>query len=392
MGVQYDHAPGEHQEFFCQPQVAQGTMVRATAAGAFNALKLNTSYEQARIDRNDNRPTAGLVSRISGMRKVAWDCEGYLIPSGTAGTAPDMQDLFQSVFGTEAVNGGTSVVYSLSSSQTLQLNSIHRVAYPGGSGATALMMESLIDAWVNECKITFSGSDPHKVSFSGGAARLVQTLRAQLNGAMVTSATMVVDTAQESFAEVDSIVTVGANTNTGTGYRVTADASPSFTLEATLSAADDAVVAPYAPTPTLAGEPIAGILGSFTFNGGAIAVTGGEVVINNGLKPIEDQAFAVEVPDVVRGRRSVTGSFNMRVRADQLHALGIRKNSNFTAIDCALVLGTAAGSICTIDMDRCELGFSAVEFPEEGEATVSVPFVCLEGSRTTDNAISLTFT
>lgn len=392
MGVQYDHALGRAQAFFCMPQVTQGTMVRATGAGAFNALKLTTSYEQARVDRNDNRETAGLVSRISGMRKVTWDCEGYLIPSGAAGTAPDMQDLFQSVFGQETVNGGTSVVYSLSNTQALQLNTLQRVAYPGGAAQVPVMMETLIDAWVNEMKIAVSGADPVKVSFSGGAARLVQTLRTQLDGAMSSSATMVIDTTDATFIEVDSVVQVGSNTNTSTGYRVTADAAPSFTLEASLTAADNAVVAPFAPTPTLAGEPIAGILGSFTFGGATLPITACEVTVNNGLKPIEDQAFAVAVPDVIRGRRSVSGTFTMRVRADQLDALGIRKNSSFTVVDCALVLGSVAGSIVTIDMDRCELGFSGIEFPEDEEATVQVPFVCLEQSVTSGNAITLTFT
>jgi hypothetical protein len=394
MGITQEHALGRSQRFAIEAQSAMDTMVRATAAGGFNALKVSIDYAQARMDRNDNRDTAGLVSRTSGKRTISYEVEGYLIPSGTAGTAPDMQEFFQSGLGSETVNAGTSVVYGLSNTQAMQVNTLTRAAYPGGAGTFPVYMETLIGAWVNTTKFSFSGADEPRVAFSGGASRMVHTGRSQLNGAMVTSATMVLDNDRTALlVEQDSIIQVGANTNTGTGYRVTVDtARPSFTLETTQSAADDAAVVPYMPTPTLAGNPIAGILGAFTFDGGALQVVSGEVTIDNGVKPLDDFAFAVHVPDIIRGRRSVTGSFTMRVRADQLAALGIRKNSNFTAIDCQLVLGSVAGSICTIDMDRCELEFSAVDFPEDEEATVQVPFTCLEQNTTSANAITITFT
>jgi hypothetical protein len=393
MGIAQEHAPGLHQRFFAEPQTLLGTMVRATAAGAFNALKFTLGYTVDRMDRNDNRDTPGLVSRTTGMQKGTFSIDGYLIPSGTAGTAPDMQELFQSVFGTETIDPGVSVAYTLANTQAIQVLSLHRAAYPGGAGTVPVWMQSGVGAWVNECKISFSGAEEHKVSFSGGVQRVVETGRTTLNGAMVSSTTLIAATATGSLLMTDSIVQVAALTNTSTGYRVTVDtARPSFTIESAISADTASAVVPFAPTPTTAGVPVGGILTAFTFNGGSLDVISGEVVINKGLKPIEDQAGAAVVPDVIRGKRSVTGSFTIRLRADQMTALGLRRTNNFTALACSLVLGSVAGSITTITMPRCELEFSDVDFPEAEEATVTVPFTCLEESGTSANAITVTFT
>lgn len=385
MGIEQQHVRAHERSFFAMAQTDLDTMVRAASAGAVKILTFSAEYDQARSERKHNRATRGRRGAVSGQRTISWSLEKELIPSGAAGTAPDDQEFWQSAFGTETVNGGTSVVYSLSTTQAMQLLSIHDY-HPAG------VMQSLIGAWVDTLKIAGSGADPLKVSMTGGARRLVQTGRTTVDGAVTTSATVVVD--DEYQIEVDSIVQVGANTNTSTGYRVTANAAGSLTLEATLSVADAAAVVPFAPAETTAGTPLAGIDGSLTVLGAACPVTAWEVEVNNAMIPHDGEYGAVHVSDVSPGWRQVSGTFTFRLRRDLIGILSTRKNSDFAAQAVTIVCGGTAGRTLTISMPQVELGgvLKIDHADDGGPSTVTMSFVADESTDSANDAITATWT
>ena len=385
MGIENQHVRGHERRFFVQPQTTLDTMVRAASAGAVKILSFTAEYDQARNERKHNRATRGRRGAVSGQRTVSWSLEKELIPSGTAGTAPDDQDLWQSAFVIETVNGGTSVVYSLATTQAMQLLSIHDY-HPAG------VMQSLIGAWVDTLKIAGSGADPLRVSMTGGARRMVQTGRTTVDGIVTTSATVVVDGPLQ--VEVDSIVQVGANTNTSTGYRVSANAAGTLTLETTLSVADGADVVPFAPTETTVGTPLAGIDGSLTVLGAACPVTAWEVEVNNAMIPHDGEYGAVHVSDVSPGWRQVSGTFSFRLRRDLVPILQARKNGDFASQAITIVCGGTAGRTLTIAMPQVELnGVLKIEHADDGgPSTVTMGYVADDSADGTEDAITATWT
>lgn len=389
MGLAQLHALPRDQRFFCQPEVTPGTFVRATSTSAFKAKKFTTSYDQERMDRTDNRASRSLYERIDGKYKVDWEIEGYVLPSGTAGTAPDMEDLFQAGFGTETISASTSVTYGLNSTQSgRQLVSLTRWAQ--------IVMETMRGCNVNTVKLSGKGGDPFMVNFKGSAWGLCFTGSSTLNGAVVSSASNIVQTVDqynfEGHATFGSIVQLGSNTNGGTGYMVTSRSGATLTAEATSSSADGADVLPYAPSETCVGSPIGGIVGSLSVDSVSIPITGFEIELNNNDKLIDDENFVGGPTDIIPGMRSVTGSFDIRVRRDMTRYIGHRKNSSFATRDIALVMGSTAGRIVTVNIDYAEVKFSSLEFGDDDAATLNVPFVALASSSTAADEINVVFT
>ena len=385
MGIEQQHVRAHERRFFAQNQTTLDTMVRAASAGAVKILSFTAEYDQARNERRHNRATRGRRGAVSGQRTVSWSLEKELIPSGTAGTEPDDHQFWHASFGTETITGGTSVVYSLTTTQAMRLLSIHDY-HPAG------VMQSLIGAWVDTLKIAGSGADPLRVSMTGGARRMVQTGRTQVNGAVTTSATVIVDGPLQ--VEVDSIVQVGANTNTNTGYRVTANAAGTLTLETTLTVADNADVVPFVPTETTAGTPLAGIDGSLTVLGAACPVTAWEVEVNNAMIPHDGEYGAVHVSDVSPGWRQVSGTFSFRLRRDLIPILQARKNGDFASQAITIVCGGTAGRTLTIAMPQVELnGVLKIEHADDGgPSTVTMGYVADDSADGTENAITATWT
>ena len=315
--------------------------------------------------------------------------ESYVNPSGSAGTAPDLQEVWESAFGTETVSGGVSVAYTLASTQVVPIMSITRMYSTRG-------MLACVAAVVDSFKLTASGADALKCSASGMARRSVLTGHTQLNGIMSATATCVIDTIDVTMLEPDSVIQVGANNNTSTGYRVTAKAAgaPTMTLEATQSAADDAVVLPFVPAETTAGRPLAGIDGSVTLNSIVCPVTGFEVEIANNLVAHDGEFGAVHVSDFSPGWREVKGSITFRVRADQNIRIANAKNGDFATQALTIVCGGAAGRILTLSLPRVELGAAIkIEVSDDGSAAeYTLAFVANESTVSANDAITATFT
>lgn len=372
MGINKNHALGRNQKFFVATEGTAGTFAKPVATDAVKVLSSSFDVQIERKNRMDARATRSVLERITGKSAVNWTMSKYLIPSGTAGTPPDDHLLFYAVMGGYTNSSSTSDTYSLSASQVLRTVSLTR-------HFNSVFQEAIWGAWVNSMTINVAGGDEPKVTFEGGAMGHAHTGTSTLNGAMVGSTTMVVQTADSYNFETNSVVAIDTSDNSGAGYKISADGSrPSFTIEASVSEANGDPVVPFVPSETTAGSPINGVSGSLTIDGGTVPITAFDITISNGIKALADEAMQTYPTDAIPGHREVTGNISFRARKDFILELGKRKA--FTARDIAVILGSVAGKKCTINLDYLEMAFAAVEVPEADEAIIKLPYVALGSS------------
>jgi len=126
MGLQQTHALGRTQRGYAVTEGTPGTQEKPAGTDAVRALSLGRDPQQERKDRDDWRQTRSRLERITGKASIAWDMESYLMPSGAAGTPPDIHPFLKAAMGAYTNTPSTSDVYTLSDSQTLDTLSVTR--------------------------------------------------------------------------------------------------------------------------------------------------------------------------------------------------------------------------------------------------------------------------
>jgi hypothetical protein len=382
MGLTQTHALSRDRKFFSKIESSSGTYEKIAGTDAAKILKADLNVERERKPREDSRQTRSLLERITGRATVPWSIEAEVVPSGAAGTPPDLHPLFVAAMGGPTADvytntPSTSDAYVLDNSQSPETLTLYE-------HVSDVLSKTVWGAWVDELTISVASGETPKVKFSGGAMGHVVTGTSTLNGAMSGSTTMVVQTADGANFGVNSLVQIDAATN----VLVTAAAAPSFTVDTSVTEDNASVVYPYAPAETTAGSPIAGISGSVTYDSDTLYVTGFEVTLKNNFRPLDDEALAEYVTDVVPGYREVTGKITVRARKDWVVHLANRKDFGTQAI--TVVLGSVAGSKLTISVPYAELDYDAIDVPAgDGDVVLSLPFVALGSSG--EDELALTF-
>jgi hypothetical protein len=382
------HALGRERKFFAKTETTAATFAKPAATNAVKALTLKIAKEKDFKVRADSRQTRSALERIQGKARVTWEAEGYLMGSGTAGTPPDVHELLSAILATYANVPATSDTYSPASSQTLPTLSLvdHR---------SNVLMESAKGCWVEELAISVSGGEEPKIKFSGAGMGYAWTGYSTLNGGVATGASTFTPQSADSYNfNVDSVVKIGDDDNSGAGYQITQvnRSTHAMTFTPVLAGAGESnaeAVTPFAPSETTAGSPIAGITGSITIGGTACPITSFELSVKNNVKPMDDEAFAEFPTDAIPKYRTVTGTIGIRIRRDIAKLIANREALTTRAI--VVTFGGTAGARCVVTMSQAELDFSAVETPDEDEATISLPFVAM-ATGTNENELSLAFT
>lgn len=380
MGQNQKHALGRNLNFFTSEESTYGTFVQAAAADAVKTLSTSMEFSQERVDRADARSTRSTQERITRRIEATWSAETYVVPSGAAGTAPDCRTLIKSAMGAETV-GASSVTYALTDTQAMTSMTLLRES-------SEVLSQRMNGCYTEEMTISGSGGEEPRISFSGTGINVVNTgtSAATNGGSSTTGPCNVTANEGENFA-ANSLVKFSG----GTIAEVDSVSGDVLTFKDSESWASSETIIPFIPSsPTTDGNPINGITGSITVAGNSdMPITAFEITLTNNIKFINDEAFTDKGTDFVPGFRNVTGSLTVRARKDQIIELNKRKS--FSTRDIAIVLGSTAGSILTIDMNQVEFGFSAVEIPEAEEATFTLPFTAL-GTTAGADELTLTFT
>jgi len=192
------------------------------------------------------------------------------------------------------------------------------------------------------------------------------------------STTMIVQTVDKWQYAIGSIVSVDGENNGGAGYKVTAESSrPSFTLEALVAGADGDAVAPYVPTPTYTGSPIAGVLATIQVADEAstpqtIIPTDVEVKLENNHDVFGDEVGAQKVTDFAPDKCKVTVTIGLRMRQDWLQHLANARA--FTTRDISIVFGNVAGKRINLDIDYGKAVSPDFTIPQDKSGTAKLVY------------------
>ena len=411
MGQAKLHALGRNLKFFVTPETTLGTYAALEAPGVgittqgMRVLSSSMEYNQERVDRADARgDTRSLEDRITRRVECTYSVESYLLPSGTAGTKPDIDLLLKAVMGA-GVEGGAQTVgsktvvdgckYTLTATQAMDSFCLTRET-------SGVVQQRMRGCYGGEFTITGSGADEPKISFTGTGISMTNVGRTLATNTEAVGDTTVPLTPSTGLQLGDPSATYPIQIDLGGSTNLTVNTvdvsnpllpSAELSLAATWTTGD--IIKPYSPALGDSGVPINGVSGSVTIGGlpatyASMPITAFDVTVNNNTKALNDEAFTNLMTDFIPGFRSVTG--NITVRANQEQILELNKRRDFGTRDVEMILGddTSLGNFVVISMPKCEFGFGALEIPEAEEATFTLPFTAL-ASGTGENEIVLGF-
>ena len=364
---------------FFKPESTYGTAVKPAATDAFRATSITMGAPVGREYPNDRRNTRSRIERTESRTPVQpWNATGILRPSGSAGTAPDIGDMIQHTLGTETVAGGTSVTYSLLKDPTALSASIYRSTTDLGEGVYGACVQTLNLSWSGDSYITWNAA--------GVAKDYIQSANTLANGTGSSATALIVDDAD--FYTKYSVISLASTDD----VQVTAVNYATNTLTiASSSWADNAVVKPYFPTPTLAGNPLFGTSGSLSLDNGSSTIThlGGSITITTGIDLLNTEFGGASATDVVvPAYREVSGSVDFLVRKDEAHLFTEFRRQ--VQKDVIITLGTGVGERLKINCNVTEFDPSQRDSPESDMIRYTANFVALASSSGEDE-VTLVF-
>lgn len=386
MGASTDHLLGRSANFYAKEEANYkdgfGTtdQVEFAADERIEHLSSTMTFDIARNDRPDQKQSRSKSKdRVSGKQTISWSIDAYILSAQSDGTAPNMDPFFEAAMG-GAFSSNTYALTSVNDLPTLRL-------MREGNG---VLSEVIYGAWVEEMKISGSGGDIPKVTFSGGGTHYALTGTSSVASASSNTCNVTAGTGHNFM--VGSLVTVTNQTDT----TVTAISTDSLTIQ---GSGFSGTVVPKVPTPAGITQTVTnGIAGSVSIDGTDYPVTSYEITLKNNCKAFEDEAFSEGVTDFVAGIRDVDGSVTVRARKDHLLALSRRLTYSsgttraYDDVPIIITLGPdGTETDVVITCATAELLFGAIDIPESDEAMLNIPFKALASSSTASDELTLKF-
>ena len=376
MAVQY----GEEQVGYVVAESTFGTAVVPAATDAFRVTSFDITPGFDRPEVPETTSTRSLQERVAGRRSCTWSITMINRPSGTAGTPPDYHLLLKHAFGTYANSSSTSDTYTpLKDPSALSLS---------GYRLLEGVMEGFYGGVVTDVSFNWSGDDFATVTFNGEAKDMLWAGTSQTNGTGSSATALIVD--DGSYYSKYGVIDIAGG---GAAKQITAISSETLTI-ASSSWSNDVAVEPFLPAPTLAGSGLYGTDGTLSLDGGSSDISSltGSVTMSTGIS-LNNRNFGTSSADAVTlptGRR-VTGSLSFLVE-DNGNFSAIRgEASEGTTQDIVIDIGTTAGSVCQLDMSRCEFDSAPIS-GGAGLIEVTAGFTGLTSSATaTEDEITLVY-
>ncbi|MBW2037193.1 MAG: hypothetical protein JRI41_06910, partial [Deltaproteobacteria bacterium] len=124
-------AKANEEILFVKKETTAGSLVYPSATDAVLAVGAATVGQETEfLDDEQIREERSRRSPIKGRTMAGeWSFTSYIKPSGTKGTPPETDVLWECGLGTKTVNPGVSVVYSLSSGTLPSFSLVRRVGH-----------------------------------------------------------------------------------------------------------------------------------------------------------------------------------------------------------------------------------------------------------------------
>jgi len=342
------------------PETALETIADlTTGVKAVSLLGGGATRTQERIERTDRRAYAGISERISGKKATSWDMEAYAM-CAAAGVAPPMQRIFLSAGWAETIDAGVSTTYApaitaaswVSTALLFDCENVSQLAH---------------GCYVEEFSFSFDGTGPCKFNASGIASVEYQEATSTLSGAEAAGQTTLSVTDAEYY-EVGGYVQVGADTNTGAGYKITTIDTSGDTIIVTpalaVGASSGDKVAPFFPVVAVTGTPISGNTGTVTIGGVTMAVLSGKVTVSNTLDTTAGIFGADRYNQAVKVDHRVKVS--LECYATDANLIMNQRTTLFANQSSTIALGTAAPNRILMTMAYLEWDVSNINHSGDG--------------------------
>lgn len=357
-------AIGRKQSAMLLAESAIGTVSGNFSDGdRIDILNANISETLDKIERVDKRQSANIAEVVAGKRSATWETESYVL-CAAAGVEPDIDKVFDGASMEGTVVGSTSVTYNFADTLTpFALLVDNEIASQLAYGCVT---ESLA--------INFDGTGLTRISASGIASYAVRTGTSTLSGNEAAAQTELSVT-DASYYEVGGYVGVGADDNSGDGYRITAVDEGADTITVTpalaVGASSGDVVAPIMPSGTTTGTPIPGILGSVTFGGDTMCVIDGSITINNEFGSEQDK-YGVQsyTADPVLTDRRVVADLTLYGKRSNL--LKWVQSRTVTGASMVINVGDTAPNRLVITMPLFVQDLTNLDVPETEYVTMKI--------------------
>ena len=358
-----DQAIGRKQSGLLLEETSVGVLAGALSAGdRFDILSLNLTDTLEKIERVDKRQTANISEVVAGKRSVAWESESYVL-CAAAGVAPDVDKILRGAGLQPTVDSGVSVTYAFGALEPFAILSDNEAVSQLAHGCVAETVE-----------FSFDGTSLAKVSASGIASYSVRCGTNTLSGDEAAAQTELSVT-DADFFKVGAFIQVGADNNSGDGYKITAVDTGANTITVTpalvTGASSGDAVGPCMPSGATTGNPIAGIVGDATFNSATLCVIDGTLSVANEFGSEQDK-FSVqsyESSPVVTDRRVNADLTLYGKRSNFLHWVN---SDSVTGAPLVITIGDTAPNRVVITMPLFVQDVENLDIPETEFVTMKI--------------------
>jgi len=365
-----DFAFSNEEECFILKETVCGTLVKPTTSDRiFSVGPVEFTQEQEFLDDEQVRPSASMLSKIKGRKNPGeWSMNTYVKPSGSPGTAPEHDVLYDCAMGEKTVNGGTSVVYSLAN----QLDAFSMWVKKGHT------VYSFRGTAVQGMEHGVSGDAISGASWSGNYMEQGWAGTATAHGTYSGSETEIVMKPKNSLRyTIGMFIVVDDNDNSGAGYEITDVnyTTDTLTISPALDGAPtqgtDPGVTPWWPTAGAeVGEPVHGKLGMVTIDGEDAIVLSGNVTLTNNIKYYVDEKNNVWTAERFGrpGKRAVEGTLEAYfMQAGPTYFY----RAEYQIADALLIpAGNVSGYIMELSLPYAEYGTPTLSGDEEFQQTI----------------------
>lgn len=347
---------------FVVPETNYGTLAYPSSSNLVIAAGNGTISQNLTFTESEElRDTRSLIARFRDKIPAGtWSFPTYIRPSGSAGTPPMGDTLFEALLGKKET--GSDVKYSpakILPSFSLWVKKSHTVFFADG-------------CVVNEGRLSVTSKGAASVEWSGNFRRMGWVGTDKLAAAVTTGATSITVNDGSKFT-VGGRIVIGDNDNSGQGYRVTAVDGNTLTIDPGISSdvSAGAVVKPWLPDTSGVnfGDVLENREFSLSIGGVDRIIRTFECTITNNVSLVEDELTGDLYPtEKIEGDRRVTGRLTLYFRKDELDWFKNAYDGNDVAVE--LVGGSEAGSIFKVSIPRASLDVPSV--------TTEAPAIALE--------------
>lgn len=355
-------ALARQQTIFCLKETTAGTLVHPASAGttpytiAAGYAELN--QEPSFTNSEEIINSRDVIDRFVDKRPAGtWSIPIYVKPSGTAGTAPMGDVLFECLMGTKATVALTSVTYTQAITKpsfSLWLMRGHMLLF--ASGCT-----------VTDCKLDGGTKGSPMLTFSGGCMRMGWCGEDTLSGAEAQGQTVIGVNNPERFSVGAKIWNSTADDdNTNAGYTITeVDVSGNtITISPAVAPvggwASGSTIKPYLPAGTDVGTPV--LARTVSVDIGALtdkALQSYSLSVSDPVMYPEEISTDEYPTAYIEDARNITFDFQMYLR--QTDVAFFYDGFSNTEVEVVINMGDTAGSTVTWTMGQVSLSVPKVQ-------------------------------